>query len=313
MKKKTKDALINILLVLVFIIGLGLFLYPTISDIYGKYRDSKLIKTYKREYKSLSAEMKQEEFDKAVAYNNSLINSSIVNGAQYKDRTEDSEKELYESLLNLSQSSIMGYIDIPSIAVTLPLYHWSTDSVLNKGVGHIHGSSLPVGCGVSPEEEGYNTIHGSHCAFIAHRGLPSSKLFSDLDEMKTGDMFYINILGNVLAYKVYEVEIVLPTEVENLKIEHGKDLVTLITCTPYGVNTHRILVKGERVEYKGETTTAPMSKVIKKTVDPKTVAGLGLMAFGIFFILYNKKQKKKRKLKNTAAEEIKENHNDEET
>ncbi len=287
--------LINLLLVIVFLTGLGIFLYPTISDIYGKYRDSKLMTKYSSSVKSLSKEKKEKELKAAIEYNESLRSKGgfVVSGAQYQKYTDEEEKEQYEKLLATSSQKIMGILDIPAIAVSLPLYHWSTDSVLDKGVGHIHGSSLPVGMGISPEEEGYSEKAGSHTVFIAHRGLPSSKLFSDLDEMDIGDMFYVKVLGETLAYKVYSVDVVLPTEVESLKIEKGRDLCTLITCTPYGVNTHRILVKGERVEYKGEKTVAPTSEKIKRTVDPKTVLGVGIMVFAIFLILWDKKQRKK--------------------
>lgn len=300
-KRKIRERLFNIFLVIVFLIGLGIFLYPTVSDIYGKYRDSKLMAKYSSSVKKLSTDKKQEEFDRAVKYNELLKNTNryVVSGAQYPKKLYSSEEEMenYNSLLKTSSNGIMGILDIPGIAVSLPLYHWSTDEVLDKGIGHIHGSSLPVGCGKAPGEEGFDEISGSHCVLIGHRGLPSSKLFSDLDEMKVGDMFYIKVFGQTLAYKVYEVEIVLPTEVENLKIEDGRDLVTLITCTPYGVNTHRILVKAERVAYDGEKTTAGTMEVIKHTIEPKFIAGLLVMAFALFMLYLDKRNRKTNRKK----------------
>lgn len=299
-KKKLKSVLFNVLAILLFTVGLVLSLYPTVSDIYGKYRDSKLIAKYENAIDDMSKQEKTDYLAKAVDYNNNLYdkaNGFLVTKYQHEDIVEENdpeEYETYENMLKNSSSRIMCTISIPKIAVTLPVYHWSTDSVLEKGIGHIHGSSLPVGNGVDPEDPEFANIAGSHSLFIGHRGLPSLKLFSDLDEMEEGDMFYIKTLGKTYAYKIYDVETVLPTEVENLKIEPGKDLCTLITCTPYGVNTHRILVKGERVPYDGESIEADTLTMIKKTVDPKTVFGICFIIFIIYLFVINKKPKKQK-------------------
>ena len=306
-KKRRQNLLTNILIVLTFVFGLGLSLYPTVSDVYGKYRDSKLMTNYEESVKHLSNNKKENLLNDAIKYNEDLVNNNngfLITKNQHKEQVEANNKEevkTYENMLKSSSSSIMGTLSIPSIAVTLPLYHWSSDSVLEKGIGHIHGSSLPVGNGVDPEDPNFSNIVGSHSLFIGHRGLPSLKLFSDLDEVTTGDMFYIKVLDKVYAYKVYATEIVEPTEVENLKIEPGRDLCTLITCTPYGVNTHRILVKGERVLYNGEELEAPIMKKIWKTIDPKTIFGICFIIYIIFLICYLKRRKK-RKQKGTKGE-----------
>ena len=302
---KKKKTIINILIVIIFMIGLGIALYPTVSDIYGKYRDSKLITKYEKSVDKLSVDKKAELLQDAVDYNSNLVSttgSGLVTKLQHKDYNTEEELSNYNKQLSSNGSALMGTISIPSIAVTIPIYHWSDDSVLEKGIGHIHGSSLPVGNGVDPESEEFSNIQGSHCLLIGHRGLPSYKLFSDLDEVEVGDVFYLNVLNKVYAYKVYDVETVLPTEVDSLKIEPGRDLCTLITCTPYGVNTHRILVKGERIPYKGESTEAPMTKKIINTVDTKTVFGICFIVFLIFIMFFKGKNKKNKKQKGTIGE-----------
>lgn len=298
MKKSLKNNLARCLIVLMFIGGLLLSLYPTIADVYGKYRDSKLIANYELSIKSLSKDEKEALLKDAIDYNNeinNLNNGYLVSKYQHKEYTDPDEVTKYNNTLKTSSNGIIGTISIPKIAVTLPIYHWSSDEVLNKGIGHIHGSSLPIGNGVEPDNPEFNNIKGSHSLLIGHRGLPSLKLFSDLDEMEIGDKFYIKVLGDIYAYQIYDVCVVLPDEVEELKIEPGRDLCTLITCTPYGVNTHRILIKGQRVKYEGESLEASVTNKLARILDPKTVLGLGLILFIICMRIYNKKQKGKTK------------------
>lgn len=298
MKKSLKNNLARCLIVLMFIGGLLLSLYPTIADVYGKYRDSKLIANYELSIKSLSKDEKEALLKDAIDYNNeinNLNNGYLVSKYQHKEYTDPDEVTKYNNTLKTSSNGIIGTISIPKIAVTLPIYHWSSDEVLNKGIGHIHGSSLPIGNGVEPDNPEFNNIKGSHSLLIGHRGLPSLKLFSDLDEMEIGDKFYIKVLGDIYAYQIYDVGVVLPDEVEELKIEPGRDLCTLITCTPYGVNTHRILIKGQRVKYEGESLEASVTNKLARILDPKTVLGLGLILFIICMRIYNKKQKGKTK------------------
>lgn len=296
-KAKRNSILYNLLIVLIFTAGLILSLYPTVSDVYGKYRDSKLITQYGNIVKDMSEDQKIELLENAVQYNAELVrdNSYIVTKFQHKSQCTEEEINKYDNLLKNSSSSIICTLSIPKIAVTLPVYHWSTDAVLEKGIGHIHGSSLPIGNGVDPTDPDFDKIPGSQALFIGHRGLPSLKLFSDLDEMAKGDMVYVKTLGDIYAYKVYAIETVLPEEVEEIKFEPGRDLITLVTCTPYGVNTHRLLVRCERVPYDGESIEADVTTKMMKTIDPKTVFGLCFIAFLVYIIFINKKKPKKQK------------------
>lgn len=302
-KLKLKKILVCILAVFMIVGGFIMSLYPTVSDLYGKYRDSKLMATYDAVMAKIPEDRKEELLQEAIKYNNSLEEKNggyIVSKIQYPDYNSKEEIDLYNNILKDSSSKIMGTISIPKIAVNLPIYHWSTEDIMDKGIGHIHGSSLPIGNGFSPEEEGFENIKGSHSLLTGHRGLPSLKLFSDLDDLGVGDQFYIKILGKIYAYRIYAVETVLPSEVENLKIEPGRDLCTLVTCTPYGINTHRLLVKGERVEYVGESLEADTYTKIVKSIDPKTVFGICFVGFIIFLIVYRKNQNKKQKGQPTA-------------
>lgn len=296
MNKQAKKVLSYILAFFLFTGGLIMSLYPTVSDLYGKYRDSRLMAIYDNVISKMPEDTKTELLDRAVKYNANLSDMNggyLVSKIQYPDYNTEEEINAYNNMLKDSSSKIMGTVSIPKIAVNLPIYHWSTDSVLEKGVGHIHGSSLPVGNGIDPSDPNFNNIPGSHCLLIGHRGLPSLKLFSDLDEVVIGDKFYVKTLGNIYAYKVCEIKTVLPEEVENIKIEPGRDLCTLITCTPYGINTHRLLVTGERVEYEGESLEANTSTKIIRSIDPKTIFGICFIIFIAINITYNKKRKKK--------------------
>ena len=224
-----KKHLSTILLVLVFFIGLSLLLYPTISDYWNSLHQSKAIAVYAGDVAELDNETYDQLLAQAVEYNKTLVNKS--------DRFSmtDDERTAYEKLLNISDSGIIGYIEIQSIGCSLPIYHGTNDAVLQVGVGHIEGSSLPVG--------GEST----HCVISGHRGLPSAKLFTDLDQLTEGDTFVIRVLDETLTYEVDQIRIVLPTELQDLDIVEGQDYCTLVTCTPYGVNTHRLLVRGHRV------------------------------------------------------------------
>lgn len=237
-RKKKKGKLATfLLLVLFFMIGFGIYMYPYIADAWNAYRNSMLIADYKE---VVQDKEKADEYNsvlaKADAYNKTLssVTGHLVTSAE---NVKDLE---YESLLNYSDSGAMGYIEIPKIQIQVPVYHYSTDEVLDRGIGHIHGSSLPIGG------------EGTHSLLTGHRGLPESKLFTDLDQIKVGDKFYLHMLTRDLAYEVTDINVVLPHDVDMLTIEPGEDKVTLVTCTPYGVNTHRLLVTGKRTEYKEE-------------------------------------------------------------
>ena len=218
------------LLFLIFLVGLSLLLYPSFSDYYNSFHQTQAIASYSSQVQKLDESKTLELKESAVLYNESLVHKS-----NRFHLSEEEEKE-YESLLDVTGTGIMGYIEISKIRCTLPIYHGTDDAVLQIAIGHIPGSSLPVG--------GEST----HCVLSGHRGLPSAKLFSKLDQLEEGDTFVLRVLDDVLTYEVDQILIVEPQEINSLQIEEGKDLCTLVTCTPYGVNTHRLLVRGHRIE-----------------------------------------------------------------
>lgn len=231
MKKKNWS---NIILIVVFFVGLSVLLYPTVSDYWNSLHQSRAIATYSDAVEEMDTSDYERMWAEADAYNEKLYESGHGLGLKKKEKKE------YNNLLNVSGTGIMSYIEIPKIKCSLPIYHGTDEGVLQIAIGHIEGSSLPVG--------GVNT----HCVLSGHRGLPSAKLFSNLDKLEEGDIFMIRTLDQTLTYEVDQIRIVLPDEVDDLKIEEGKDLCTLVTCTPYGINTHRLLVRGHRVANREE-------------------------------------------------------------
>ena len=227
---KKKSGWTTGLLFLIFLVGLSLLLYPSFSDYYNSFHQTQAIASYSSQVQKLDESKTLELKESAVLYNESLVHKS-----NRFHLSEEEEKE-YESLLDVTGTGIMGYIEISKIRCTLPIYHGTDDAVLQIAIGHIPGSSLPVG--------GEST----HCVLSGHRGLPSAKLFSKLDQLEVGDTFVLRVLDDVLTYEVDQILIVEPQEINSLQIEEGKDLCTLVTCTPYGVNTHRLLVRGHRIE-----------------------------------------------------------------
>lgn len=225
-----KKHLSTIALILVLLAGVSLLLYPTVSDYWNARHASKAVADYTQNVQALDQDAYDELLAAAEDYNRSLLTRE--NGFFL---TEEQQAQ-YESLLDISGTGIMGYLEIPSINVSLPIYHGTSDSVLQIAVGHLDWTSLPVG--------GEST----HCVLSGHRGLPSAKLFTNLDQIVEGDTFIIRVLDEVLTYEVDRILIVEPEDVTALQIESGKDLCTLVTCTPYGINSHRLLVRGHRVE-----------------------------------------------------------------
>lgn len=224
----------NILKKLSFIFGLILCSYPLISGIVQQQAQKGTVATYQQMINNSSNSSLEETLSKAKEYNEVLFESLT---SLSSDKLSILSEENYNEILNIG-NGIMGSIEIPSINVNLPIYHGTSDEVLSAGVGHLNGSSLPIG--------GINT----KSILTAHRGLPSSKLFTRLDEIVEGDLFFIRVLNETLAYKVIDIEVIEPEDVAGLEIEEGKDLASLITCTPYGLNTHRLVVTGERTEYE---------------------------------------------------------------
>jgi len=232
----------TIILILIFLVGLSVMLYPTVSDYINQKNQSRAVASYSEEVENLSDVDYQAYFDAADDYNRRLAETP---DAFYRPE----EVSGYTDTLDVSGTGIMGYITIPKIGVELPIYHGTSDGVLQVAAGHLEGSSLPVGGA------------GTHAVISAHRGLPSAKLFTNLDELEVGDTFTITVLDRVLTYEVDQISIVLPTETDLLQPVEGKDHVTLMTCTPYGINTHRLLVRGKRIE------NAENQKHIRVTAD----------------------------------------------
>ncbi len=229
-----KNKISTIILSLAFLAGLSLLLYPTASDYWNSMHASKAVADYSAEVTQLTQTQYDEIWAAATAYNQSLRDR---NGSFY---LTDEQKEQYEALLDVNGTGIMGYIEIPNIKLSLPIYHGTEDSVLQIAVGHLEWSSLPVGG------------EGTHCVLSGHRGLPSAKLFTNLDQLVEGDTFVLRVLDEVLTYQVDQILIVEPEDTDALKAEEGKDLCTLVTCTPYGVNSHRLLVRGHRIENQAQ-------------------------------------------------------------
>ena len=238
-----KTKLTTILLILALFAGLSLLLYPTVSDYWNSLHASQAVADYAENVRNLEAEKYEQVLQDAKSYNQML---------PYEQTTfalSEEEKEAYDALLDISGTGVMGYIEIPTVNISLPVYHGTEDAVLQIAVGHLEWSSLPVG--------GEST----HCVLSGHRGLPSAKLFTNLDKLVAGDKFIMRVLDEVLTYEVDQILIVEPTDVSTLIIEAGKDLCTLVTCTPYGINSHRLLVRGHRIENQDE------AKAIRVTSD----------------------------------------------
>jgi sortase A len=220
---------INFFLVVILIAGIGLLLYPSLSNWWNSFHQSKAIAGYIEAVSNMDKKEYERILEEAKQYNKNLKNASMW-------ALSDSEKKAYDEQLNILGNGIMGYIEIPNINCSLPIYHGTSENVLQIATGHIEGSSLPVGG------------EGSHCVISGHRGLPSAKLFTNLDELAEGDYFHLCIFDEIFSYEVYQIRIVDPEDVTELTREAGEDLCTLVTCTPYGINSHRLLVRGHRVE-----------------------------------------------------------------
>lgn len=234
---KKKGNFINILLVLILLVGLSLLLYPPVSDYWNSLHQTRAIASYAEEVANLDNDAYDQLWQDAASYNQSLLTRSNTY------LLSDEQKAEYDRLLDVSGLGVMGYIEIPEIDVSLPVYHGTEESVLQIAVGHLEWTSLPVG--------GEST----HCVLSGHRGLPSAKLFTNLDKLREGDVFMLRVLDEVLTYEVDQILIVEPQETSALHIVEGEDYCTLVTCTPYGVNTHRLLVRGHRIENLKEAKT----------------------------------------------------------
>ena len=245
----------TIVLLFILLIGLSLLLYPTVSDYWNALHQTKAITTYAENVAALDQASYEAYWEAARAYNKELLGRN--NGYIL---SEEQQAE-YKKLLDISGQGVMGYIEIPMIDVMLPIYHGTKESVLQIAVGHLDWTSLPVGGA------------GSHCVVSGHRGLPSARLFTDLDKLKVGDVFMLHVLNEILTYEIDQILIVEPNDTDPLLIEPGKDLCTMVTCTPYGINSHRMLVRGHRIESQEE------AKVIRITADAVRIEPLMVAPF----------------------------------
>lgn len=250
MKKKKTSVISTIALLVALLIGLSLLLYPTVSDYWNSITQSKAVASYAQSVTTIDDTKYEALWDDAVAYNERLAKLPN-NAALPKNWSEE-----YARMLAVDDSGIMGCVEIPSINVSLPIYHGTSNEVLQVAIGHLNWTSLPTGG------------EGTHCVISGHRGLPSAKLFTHLDQLKEGDVFMLRVLDTVLTYEVDQVRVVEPRDTQALYAEEGKDYCTLMTCTPYGVNSHRLLVRGHRVENIEE------AKTVRVTADAITIEPL---------------------------------------
>ena len=292
-----KRIIATILIILLFLAGFGIVLYPYVSEYVNAKHASRVVVNYDDTVKEITPEDFSQYFEVAEEYNERLRQNP-------NPFSEDNRTEGYETALNVDGSGMMGYLEIPKISVKLPFYHGTSGAVLNEAVGHLEGSSLPVGG------------EGTHVVLSAHRGLPSAKLFTDLPELGEGDIFILNVLDRKMTYQVDQILTVLPTELEALEVEDGQDYVTLMTCTPYGINTHRLLVRGHRIENlpEEEVKSIPVVHVerelttqekIQKYI-PFAVMGVAVL-FLIALLIPSKKDEHRSKESGEADDENKTN------
>ncbi len=292
MKKKIIKYFPLALFLVVFIVGLSVMLYPVISNAISVKQYDNVIKDYQTVVKSNQSTKFANMLKEASNYNKNLNSSSILDA--FSDPEVENSSE-YLDILNVDQNGTMGYISIPKIDVKIPIYHGTSTKVLQKGVGHLEGSSLPVGGS------------GTHAVLSAHRGLPSSKLFTDLDQMKKGDMFYIYILDQVYTYQVDQVLVIDPSNTEPLRIQEGKDYVTLVTCTPYAVNTHRLLVRGTRVMPEETVEKIEVSRKMDSSELILYVGlSLGIIIFSITLFIVRQIIKRGTRLEDTSIDNVEE-------
>lgn len=272
MKRWIKEQKVNIILCLVILIGIGLLSYPTVSDWWNSFHQTRAVASYA----AAVSQMKTEDYDRLFAeaddYNRKLA------GTGMKWSMTDEEIQEYNSILDISENGIMGYIDIPRIRQTLPIYHGTDDAVLQIAIGHLAGTSLPVG--------GDST----HCVVSGHRGLPSARLFTDLDRLIVGDIWTMTVLNRTMTYEVDQIRIVEPEDLSELQIVQGSDYCTLLTCTPYGINTHRLLVRGHRIpNLDGDANVTADAMQVDQTLVAMVVAVIILLILVIILLVVSSK------------------------
>ena len=274
---KKKSSFVTAILIAALLAGALLLLYPTVSDYWNSFHQSRAIASYAEQVADLDDNMYDQVWADARAYNETLDNSTS------RFVMTEEQKEIYEPLLNIAVNGVMGYIEIPKIKCNLPIYHGTDEAVLQIAIGHVQGSSLPAGG------------EGTHCVLSGHRGLPSAKLFSDLDQLTEGDVFLLRVLDETLTYEVDQIRTVLPDELDDLAIEEGKEYCTLVTCTPYGINSHRLLVRGHRVENQASASTirvtADAMQIEPLLIAPLVAVPMLLVLLVMVLIPYRTKKK----------------------
>ena len=278
-----KKNVVRIILIVGFCVGLIISLYPLISNIYSRKNQMDVINKYQEDIEKIDGQEMANELELANAYNRKL-NQTIVLTDPFDPSAIDMADDAYYDILNYTDDGVMAYINIPKIDVNLPIYHGTDSEHMLKGVGHLVGTSFPVG--------GIDT----HAVLSAHSGLSTAELFTNLADLKKDDLFYIHVLDDVLAYEVDKINVVKPDETNDLKIVPGQDYVTLVTCTPYGINSHRLLVRGHRVEYdpdleKQESKKANNDVWFKEYIK-SIVSGIGIIVLIIVFIVVLKRVKR---------------------
>ena len=278
-RKKLKKILPNIIFGLIFLVGLAVFLYPSVSNYINSKHQSRAVASYETAIATLSQDDYEKYWEEARAYNERLAQKPM------NFNLSDEELAEYNSILDPTDTGVIGTIEIENIGVNLPIYHGTEETVLQVGIGHLEGTSFPTG------------TSSTHTVLSGHRGLPSSKLFSDLDQMIVGDTFLLHVMDQTFAYQVDQINIVLPEETQDLGIEPDKEYVTLVTCTPYGVNTHRLLVRAKRVDYNEETrliVPADATRYGTMIVAPFLGAPILLIAFIIFLVRTSNRTPRKK-------------------
>lgn len=283
-----KKHLSTVLLIIVFLVGLSLVLYPTVSNWWNESRSSKVISDYSEMVADLEEDVYEQLWTDAIAYNTSRV------GAANPYLLTPEQKQTYHNVLNIDGNGVMGYIEIPSLGVSLPVYHTVNEDILQTAVGHLEWSDLPIGG------------EGTHCVLSGHRGLPSAKLFTDLDDLRVGDTFMLRVLDGLLTYEVDQILIVDPNDVKDLRQVPGQDLCTLVTCTPYGVNTHRLLVRGHRIE------NTPEAAIVRVTanaipVDPlivSVIVAIPMMIIAIILLVNGSNRSEERRRRRRVHQDI---------
>ena len=283
MKKRN---ITTITILLFFLVGLSLLLYPFVANQWNNYRQSRLISSYDSTVSKMESDGSidyEAEWERANAYNEALLPSILPDSFAVAEASDEPDEE-YMACLNIAGDEIMGTVEIPKINIELPIYHTTDEEVLERAAGHLEGSSLPIG--------GEST----HAVISAHRGLPSASLFTDLDQLEEGDHFLLHVLDDTLAYEVDKISVVEPKETQDLAVEEGEDLVTLLTCTPYGVNSHRLLVRGHRVPYEPEAIADEQPPLFGGSLHTNYLLWvvIGLLITGGFIVglyVYDKKRK----------------------